>query len=286
MANYYDVLRSAVESIPDADGREAIYNRARHAMTDRMRSATPPIPDPVIEAEQAALEEVIKRVEADMRGDAPAELVSPSEIPESGLAPAEAELGPRRRFPRWMLAVAAVVVAGIVAVLATVFLRPAQKPIERSAGSSGIEIDDRRRAASQSTDNARAYVFGRQLIYYRTTHPPGTIIIDKGQRFLYLVRPNVTATRFGIGVGKECFEMPSLMRVSRKAMAAPTSNDEAEWMGLRLMFLESDARMIHGTNRPDTIGHLVRLGCVRLTNEDVIELYNQTAIGGRVVVTN
>jgi len=185
-----------------------------------------------------------------------------------------------------MLAVAAVVVAGIVAVLATVFLRPGQKPIDRSAGSSGIEIDDRRRAASQSTDNARAYVFGRQLIYYRTTHPPGTIIIDKGQRFLYLVRPNVSATRFGIGVGKECFEMPSLMRVSRKAMAAPTSADEAEWMGLRLMFLESDARLIHGTNRPDTIGHLVRLGCVRLTNEDVIELYNQTPIGGRVVVTN
>ena len=279
MANYYDVLRSAVEAVPDANGREAIYNRARHAMTDRMRSATPPIPDPVIKAEQAALEEVINRVEADIRGDAPVEAASPSEIPE-------AELGSRRRFPRWLLGVAAVVVAGIVAVLATVFLRPAQKPIERSAGSSGIEIDDRRRAASQSTDNARAYVFGRQLIYYRTTHPPGTIIIDKGQRFLYLVRPNVSATRFGIGVGKECFEMPSLMRVSRKAMAAPTSNDEAEWMGLRLMFLESDARMIHGTNRPDTIGHLVRLGCVRLTNEDVIELYNQTPIGGRVVVTN
>jgi len=279
MANYYDVLRSAVEAVPDANGREAIYNRARHAMTDRMRSATPPIPDPVIKAEQAALEEVINRVEADIRGDAPVEAASPSEIPE-------AELEPPRKFSRWLLGVAAVVVAGIVAVLATVFLRPAQKPIERSAGSSGIEIDDRRRAASQSTDNARAYVFGRQLIYYRTTHPPGTIIIDKGQRFLYLVRPNVSATRFGIGVGKECFEMPSLMRVSRKAMAAPTSNDEAEWMGLRLMFLESDARMIHGTNRPDTIGHLVRLGCVRLTNEDVIELYNQTPIGGRVVVTN
>lgn len=279
MANYYDVLRSAVESIPDADGREAIYDRARRAMTDRMRSATPPIPDPVIEAEQAALEEVIARVEADMRGDAPVEAASPSEVPEAGLEP-------RRKFPRWMLAVAAVVVAGIVAVLATVFLPPAQKPIERSAGSSGIEIDDRRRAAGQSTDNARSYVFGRQLIYYRTTHPPGTIIIDKGQRFLYLVRPNVSATRFGIGVGKECFEMPALMRVSRKAMAAPTSADEAEWMGLRLMFLESDGRLIHGTNRPDTIGHLVRLGCVRLTNEDVIELYNQTAIGGRVVVTN
>jgi lipoprotein-anchoring transpeptidase ErfK/SrfK len=100
------------------------------------------------------------------------------------------------------------------------------------------------------------------------------------------VRPNVSATRYGIGVGKECFELPSLMRVSRKALATPASEDEAERMGQRLMFLESDARLIHGTNRPDTIGHLVRLGCVRLTNEDVIELYNQTAIGGRVVVTN
>jgi lipoprotein-anchoring transpeptidase ErfK/SrfK len=283
MANYYDVLRSAVETVPDAGGREAIYDRARHAMTDRMRSATPPIPDTVIEAEQAALEEVINRVEADMRGDAPAEPANPPETPDAGLNP---QLEPRRRFPRWLLGAAAVVVAGIVAVLATVFLRPGQKSIERSAGSSGIEIDDRRRAASQSTDNARAYVFGRQLIYYRTTHPPGTIIIDKGQRFLYLVRPNVSATRYGIGVGKECSEMPALLRVSRKAMAAPTSDDEAEWMGLRLMFLESDGRLIHGTNRPDTIGHLVRLGCVRLVNEDVIELYNQTPIGGRVVVSN
>lgn len=281
MANYYEVLRSAVESIPDVDGRQAIYDRARRAMTDRMRSATPPIPEAVIESEQATLEAVIDRVEAEMRGDVFVEPASPSEMPE-------ANFEPPRRFPRWILTVAAVVIAGIVGVLATVFLGSGSKSPERSAGSSGIEIDDRRpaRAQAENTNNPRAYVFGRQLTYYRTTHPPGTIIIDKDQRFLYLVRSNVSATRYGIGVGKECLELPPLMKVSRKAVAAPASNDEAEWMGLRLMFLENDARLIHGTNRPDTIGHLVRLGCVRLTNEDVIELYNQTAIGGRVVVTN
>ena len=175
--------------------------------------------------------------------------------------------------------------AGVAAILVTVILRPVEKPAGRSAGSSGIEIDDRKPTRGQNADS-RSYVFGRQLIYYRTTHPPGTIVIDKGQRFLYLVRPNVSATRYGIGVGQECFDMPAILRVSRKELAAPKSNDEAEWMGLRLMFLESDARLIHGTNRPDTIGHLVKMGCVRLTNEDVIELYNQTAIGGRVVVTN
>lgn len=279
MANYYEVLRSAVESVPELDGRLAIYNRARRALTDRMRSVTPPIPDAVIEGEQTALEQAINRIEAEMRGSlAAAPPVSP-DVPEIGLAP-------RHAVPRWFLGVAAVAFAALVAVLATTYLRSKPTSPDRSAGSSGIEIDDRKPAPQQNAGDSRSYVFGRQLIYYRTTHPPGTIIIDKGQRFLYVVRPNVSATRYGIGIGKECFELPPLMRVSRKAMAAPTSNEEVESMGRRLMFLESDARLIHGTNRPDTIGHLVRLGCVRLTNEDVIELYNQTAIGGRVVVTD
>lgn len=280
MANYYEVLWSAVESVPELNGRLAIYNRARGALTDRMRSVTPPIPDAVIEGEQAALEQAIKRIEGEMRGSPAAAVAISSDVPETGLIP-------RYAVPRWFLSVAVVAFAALVAVLATTYLRSSNPTSrDRSAGSSGIEIDDRKPAPQQSAGDSRSYVFGRQLIYYRTTHPPGTIIIDKGQRFLYVVRPNVSATRYGIGIGEECFELPPLMRVSRKALAAPTTNEEAEWMGQRLMFLESDARLIHGTNRPDTIGHLVRLGCVRLTNEDVVELYNQTAIGGRVVVTD
>jgi hypothetical protein len=128
MANYYEVLRSAVESVPDAGGRAAIYNRARRAMTDRMRAATPPIPDAVIEAEQTELEKVIDRVEEEMRGEAPAEPASISEIPETGL-------GSRRALPRWIVAIVAVVVAAIIAVLATTFLRSGPKSIERSAGN-------------------------------------------------------------------------------------------------------------------------------------------------------
>lgn len=284
MANYYDVLRPAVESIAEFDGRRAVYNRARAALVERMRAALPPIPESVIEIEQEALEQAIQRVEADLnnRRGAPPPPPEPIETPDEGI------MLPQRPVPRWLIGVAAVLVAAIVAVLTTVFLRGGPNSMDRSAGSSGIEIDDRRPAAAQTAgaNNPRAYVFGRQLIYYRSTHPTGTIIIDKGQRFLYLVRSNVSATRYGIGVGKECLELPPLMKVSRKALSAPASTEEAEWMGQRLMFLENDARLIHGTTRPDTIGHLVRLGCVRLTNEDVIELYNQTPVGGRVVVTN
>jgi lipoprotein-anchoring transpeptidase ErfK/SrfK len=182
----------------------------------------------------------------------------------------------------WLLAVAAALIVGTTFVITMLLLPSGRQPLTRAISTSGVEIDDRSPATiGVSTDESRAYVYGRQLTYYRTTHPAGTIIIDKVQRFLYLIKSNVSAVRYGIGIGRECFDLPALMRVTRKV----TENDSSA-LGSRLVFLDSNARLIHGTTRPDTIGHSVWLGCVRLVNEDVSQIYDNAAIGGRVVVTN
>src|SRR5262249_47245683 len=147
-----------------------------------------------------------------------------------------------------------------------------------------VEIDDRSPASAASANAPRSYTFGRQLTFYRSTYPAGTMIIDAGQRFLYLIKPNSGAVRYGIGIGRECLELPSLLQVTRKTNAPGDAGDGAT-LGPRRVFLDtSDVRLIHGTNRPDTIGHSVWLGCVRLSNEDIADLYDQAAVGGRVVV--
>jgi lipoprotein-anchoring transpeptidase ErfK/SrfK len=161
---------------------------------------------------------------------------------------------------------------------------PPSKPKVAGETDLRIEVDDRSAPSASAANAPRSYTYGRQLTYYRTTHPPGTIIIDKGQRFLYLVRPNTSAVRYGIGIGRECLELPTLMQVTRKVAAQPGSKDEKDALGPRRVFLDTDVRFIHGTNRPDTIGRSVWTGCVRLANEDMADLYDQAAVGGRVVV--
>src|SRR6185295_13043184 len=140
----------------------------------------------------------------------------------------------------------------------------------------------------------------RQVVFYRTNEPPGTIIVDTVYRYLYLVQENSRAIRYGIGVGREGFEWQGLLRVSRKAewpawtptpellrrqpslprsMAGGPGNPN----GARMLYLGTDYR-IHGTNQPQTIGNVVFAGCYRLTNGDVIDLYARVAVGTKVVV--
>jgi lipoprotein-anchoring transpeptidase ErfK/SrfK len=143
--------------------------------------------------------------------------------------------------------------------------------------------------------------FRRRPVYYRTNEPPGTIIVDTATRFLYLIKGNNVAIRYGIGVGREGFEWAGLLRVSRKAewpdWTPPTEMIERQpylprWMaggpgnpmGARALYLGATVYRIHGTNQPETIGHAVSSGCFRLTNEDVIHLYDQVAVGAKVIV--
>jgi len=141
----------------------------------------------------------------------------------------------------------------------------------------------------------------KQVVYYRSTEPPGTIIISTNERHLYLVQPGGRAIRYGIGVGRDGFQWQGLLNITKKAewpdwtpppemiarqpylprfMAGGPGNP----LGARAMYLGTTVYRIHGTNRPDTIGTKVSSGCFRLVNADVADLYDRVPVGTKVVV--
>jgi lipoprotein-anchoring transpeptidase ErfK/SrfK len=143
--------------------------------------------------------------------------------------------------------------------------------------------------------------FRRTLVDYPTVEPPGLIIIDTANTYLYLTIGHGKAIRYGIGVGREGFTWSDTERISRmkawpdwlppmemikrqpylpRFMAGGESNP----LGARTMYLGNTQYRIHGTNQPSTIGTFVSSGCIRLTNEDVEDLYSRVTVGTTVVV--
>ena len=143
--------------------------------------------------------------------------------------------------------------------------------------------------------------FQRQVVFYRTTEAPGTIIIQTSERHLYVVQANGRALRYGIGVGRDGFQWQGLLKISRKAewpdwtpppemierqpylprfMAGGPGNP----LGARAMYLGNTVYRIHGTNQPSTIGKFVSSGCIGMLNEDVSDLFDRVKVGTRVVV--
>ena len=144
-------------------------------------------------------------------------------------------------------------------------------------------------------------VYRRQPVFYRTSEPPGTIIIDTSDRFLYLIQLNNVALRYGIGVGRDGFQWNGLLKITRKAewpdwtpppemierqpylprfMAGGPGNP----MGARALYLGATIYRIHGTNAPETIGHAVSSGCFRLVNDEIADLYERVPVGTKVIV--
>jgi len=143
--------------------------------------------------------------------------------------------------------------------------------------------------------------FRRTLIDYDTKEPTGTIVIDTLNTYLYLVLWNGKALRYGIGVGREGFTWSGIERVSRLAewpdwnppeqmierqpyLPRFMAGGEGNPLGARALYLGDTLYRIHGTNQPSTIGTFVSSGCIRLTNEDIIDLYKRVKVRTRVVV--
>jgi lipoprotein-anchoring transpeptidase ErfK/SrfK len=143
----------------------------------------------------------------------------------------------------------------------------------------------------------------RTLVSYPTREAPGTIIINTRERRLYLITAPGQALRYGIGVGRIGFTWSGVTRVTAKRewpswtpppqmlrrqpylprfMPGGPNNP----LGARALYLGSTLYRIHGSNEPETIGQAVSSGCFRLTNEDVIDLYNRVPIGAKVIVLN
>ncbi|MBX4896352.1 L,D-transpeptidase [Rhizobium bangladeshense] len=144
-----------------------------------------------------------------------------------------------------------------------------------------------------------------QMVDYTTTEKPGTIVIDTNNRFLYLVMEGGRARRYGVGVGKPGFEWAGVHKITRKTewpdwtppsemisreaakghyLPARMDGGPENPLGARAMYLGSTLYRIHGTNAPWSIGSAVSSGCIRLRNEDVVDLYDRVNVGTRVIV--
>ncbi|KLK90031.1 ErfK/YbiS/YcfS/YnhG family protein [Microvirga vignae] len=141
----------------------------------------------------------------------------------------------------------------------------------------------------------------RRLVSWPGDHRPGTIVISTSQRRLYFVLGSGQAIQYGVGVGRPGFTWTGTKTVSMKrewpAWSPPAAMlrrrpDLPRYMpgglgnplGARALYLGSSMYRIHGSNEPETIGYAVSSGCIRMTNADVIDLYNRTRIGTKVVV--
>jgi lipoprotein-anchoring transpeptidase ErfK/SrfK len=316
MVDYYSTLLRAVTApgAGDAQWRRNIYDRTREMLARRLRALQPPPPLHDIAAEEAALEAAIERVEAQIAETeadaAAAEASSGSWI--------ETDRGPIPTRSRWrgaaMIAIA--VVAAALGAGGYLFWsgRPHrdETPPIKSAAQTGAPPAARSASTPRtakdgelapgvdggSSDPDQPYVFRRQPTFYRTLQPVGTVIIDKLQRFLYLIQPNNVALRYGIAVGEHCENLVGLHHIASMAEWPPwqpppeafnrnpaaLAGGPGNPLGARLLDLDDNTSRIHGTNAPKTIGNAVAFGCIRLVNDDIVDLYSRVRLSTPVVV--
>jgi lipoprotein-anchoring transpeptidase ErfK/SrfK len=141
----------------------------------------------------------------------------------------------------------------------------------------------------------------RQVVSYASREAPGTVIIDTPSTYLYYILGGGQAIRYGIGVGRDGFTWSGVQSITKKA-EWPNWTPPAEMiarqpylprfmaggpgnpLGARALYLGGTVYRIHGTNAPSTIGTHVSSGCIRLTNEDVADLYSRVNVGTKVIV--
>ena len=150
--------------------------------------------------------------------------------------------------------------------------------------------------------------YKRQEVQYEGPEPPGTIVVSVSERYLYAVEENGKATRYGVAVGEEGLTFkgkatignkaewpgwtPTASMIERKPRLAQYANGvpggENNPLGARALYLYQGGRdtlfRLHGTNEPWLIGSAVSNGCIRLTNDDIIDLYDRTPVGTKVLV--
>jgi lipoprotein-anchoring transpeptidase ErfK/SrfK len=144
-------------------------------------------------------------------------------------------------------------------------------------------------------------MYQRQAVFFRSSEAPGTVIVHTAERFLYVVQGNNRAIRYGIGVGRDGFQWGGLKKIVRKSewpdwtppdemiqrqpyLPRFMSGGPGNPMGARALYIGGTVYRIHGTNQPQTIGSAVSSGCFRLTNKEVIDLYERVQVGAKVIV--
>ena len=171
---------------------------------------------------------------------------------------------------------------------------PSQRPMEPQQAARQPEMGEPAHPAFDPK-------FEKQLVDYDGRENAGTIVVDTPNKFLYLVQGNGKAMRYGIGVGRPGFTWsgvkqisakkewpdwtpPAEMLVRRPDLPRHMEGGPQNPLGARAMYLGSSLYRIHGSNEPWTIGTNVSSGCIRMRNEDVIDLYGRVNVGARVIV--
>ena len=175
----------------------------------------------------------------------------------------------------------------------TVRVRPQAAPAANIAPGSSDPLQDAQIPRSSPIE--------REIVAYAGPHSPGTIVVSTTERRLYLVMPGGQALRYGVGVGRPGFTWsgtqnitmkrewpdwrpPSEMLKRRPDLPRFMKGGIENPLGARAMYLGGSIFRIHGSNEPDTIGTAVSSGCIRMTNEDVADLYGRVKVGTRVIV--
>jgi lipoprotein-anchoring transpeptidase ErfK/SrfK len=190
--------------------------------------------------------------------------------------------------------------AAIVIAFAPLFAAAQPRP-PMAIHNDEYQIDEQPGYVPSPSEEVLPAIYRRQVVFFRTTEKPGTIIVDTEERFLYYILPRNRALRYGIGVGRVGFQWGGLVRITRKKewpdwspppemlerqpylprfMAGGPGNP----LGARALYLGRTFYRIHGTNQPQTVGHALTSGCFRLVNADVIHLYDRVPVGTKVIV--
>lgn len=291
--DYYSLLANAAAG-KDASARNSIY---RDALALVARSHLSP---EVAASHTAALNEAIERVEDEIAAQE-ADAVNKAAIKDV--------LSTGRNWKPLIVSVCAVFAVIAASILIYRYIQPngSRGGIETAASSSKsargqiepVVADLKAGIDGGSTGESLPFALQRQVVFYRTTVVPGSIVIDREKRFLYLIHSNNSARRYGIGVAQECLKKGSFFHVTKKLewpdwqpSGANTKNADAlleaagrpgSPLGARALLLDQPWLFIHGTNSPQTIGHLVSSGCIRLVNADVEDLYRRVSLETRVV---
>jgi lipoprotein-anchoring transpeptidase ErfK/SrfK len=309
-----------------------LYDRARQAVYNRMRAMDPAVSEDDIRAELATLNNAIARIESDIAGpveavlhgarlrhdraDAPprrARFDDRSQYVEPPVAAVEAGRTPRQALSKRALAGATVIGAAVVIAALGYAVWPrsgtsprpsassapgrAPAPVAAAPAASPTEAS---RQAAETAESAIPYILRRQLVYYRTTYPTGTIIIIKPQHFLYLVADNAAATRYTIAIGADCQDAAGMLTVARKEggpeggaqvvnaadQPPPPPPPSGNAAVPPTLFLGDTSCRIRATNTAAAIGRDASSNGFQLITDDMLDLYDRIPVGTKVVVMN
>jgi len=292
--DYYSLLTKAVAG-KDAATRDRVYRDAANLIARSQLSRE------AAASHTAALEDAVRRIEDEIAAEEASAAAAISETLSTGRNWKPYAIG--------AFAVAAVIGLATVAYVFVAAKGPAivaanvkSSPKAQAGRQDVVAADLKPGVDGGSSGEVLPFALQRQVVFYRTTVVPGSIVVDRENRFLYLIDSSTSARRYGIGVAQECLKGGTLSRVMNKLewpdwRSANANAKDADALlaaagrpgsplGARALLLDKPGLLIHGTNSPKTIGHLVASGCIRLVNDDVEDLYRRVSVETRVVFSS